>query len=438
MGFFDFLRTPFGLGSSGNNFNRWTMGFFNTTPIFNTYARDIEKVQAILANPAMLKVVALQCDLFSLGRIIVKDKSGKELPDDPAKKLLDNPNPLQSRTQFLWDFMFWNMIGNDYCYVDSNAADKVNNKLYFLEAQKLEWPTWMQQNSDKLIFSTSALNTIMSQSLKYRYNDGSSIDIQLSKIICMSDLTNGIGNFFKGPSRIDALYKIISNSDAALDAKNINVRYSGKFMVAGKQDPNNVEELPMSEPEKKDIEQKINAEGHPVTANKSLIEIKRFVENIGNLKLDESFLSDYFMIGTMFGIPRDVLEANVSATYENQEKARGAHVSYTLQPKGDDFCAALMKRFGYDLEGKTIYISWDHLPFMEVFNLDNANVEKLKSISFANFLNSGVSLDEVNQYLGTSFKTGERNYVKTDGALKPASGIVQLPPADTTDKKPAK
>lgn len=411
---------------SGNNFGRFIFKWLNTTPVFNTYADDLKKITAVFKNPALLKVFALQCDLFSLAQIKVVDKNGKEIPDDPAGKLLDAPNPMQNRTQFLWDFMFWNMLGNDYCYVDSKIAEKLNNKLYFLEPQKLDWPTQMQKNSDKLILSASSLTDMLNTQIPYRYNDGSLIKIPLKQIIFMSDLTNGVGNFFKGPSRIDALYKIIANSEASLDAKNINTRMSGQFMVSGKQDPENITQLPLSGDEKESIEGTISTD-KPVTAVKSMIDIKRFVDNMANLKLDDSFLADYYLIGTMYGIPRDVLEAYQSSTYENQEKARASHVSYTLQPKGEDFMSALGKYFGYNADGRTIKISWSHLPFMQVFEAEKAKTQKDKSVAFANFLNAGVSLDEVNGFLGTDFKTGDRNYVASSEIIRPAKGDQQQP-----------
>jgi hypothetical protein len=416
LGFLNTLSNWFGNVSSGFG-GLFSLRFWNTTPIFNDYATDVQKLNAVLKNPAMLKVFALQCDLFSLGRVVVKDKDGNELPDDPAINLMNNPNPVQTRTQFLWDFMFWNMIGNDYCYVDSNVADNPNNKLYFLEVQKIDWPTWLQQNSDKLIFSTAKQKEFDSVMIKYRYNDGSTVDIPLKKILTAFDLTNGLGNWWKSPSRIDALYKVISNSEAVLDAENINIRFSGKFMVAGQADPTNVNQKPMGEQEKTDIEKKMDGD-KAVHAVKSMIDIKRFVDNVGNQKLDEMYLAQYFVIGNMYNIPRDVLEAFASSTYENQEKARASHVSYTLQPKGDDFVSSLGKRWGYHEEGKKICMSWAHLPFMQVFEKEKSETEKNISIAFANLINVGVPLDEVNKRLGTDYSNAEAGKVLSSGTLK--------------------
>src|SRR5690606_1977178 len=104
----------------------------------------------IFSNPALLKVVSLQCDMFSLGKVYVY-KDGKSIPD-PFLEMIKKPNPFQRETQFKWDFMFWNMIGNSYVYADSYIPT-ANNKLYILENHKIKFPTEMESYKDKIILS---------------------------------------------------------------------------------------------------------------------------------------------------------------------------------------------------------------------------------------------------------------------------------------------
>ena len=388
-----------------------TSDIYDAKPVFNDYTTDTRLFAAVMKNPALLKVIALQCDLFSLAKIYVYDKSGKAIDKDPALAKMANPNKFQSQQQFLWDFMFWNMIGTDYMYFDSKAVDSQSTNLYFLDPSKMTFPTDLNTYKDKIVLSNKTYDLILKQIVEYRTEDGNVMNIPLSNILTITDLSNGLGNWWKGNSRLAALYKVISNSESALDAKNINVRYSGKFMVAGQADPKNINQLPMSEDEKTDIESKMNGRKN-VHAVKSIIEIKRFVENMANLELGKAYLEDYFLIGSMYGIPRDVLEAYNSSTYENQEKARGAHVSYCLQPKGDQFMNALTSIFKYNEQGKMLVVKWDHLPFMQVFEKERADVQNKKIITLTNMLKINISLEECNSFLDTNFKTAE--YVATN------------------------
>lgn len=375
--------------------------YLGTAPIFNHYGKDVEKIQAVFSNPAVLKVFALQCDLFSLAKVYVYDKDDNLKKRDPALKRFANPNPLQMDAQFLWDYMFWKMLGNAYLYMSSNVVERENAPMYWLENHKIDWPLALDKEKDKLILSESKLNELKKLEITYKYDDGTSIKIPLSKIVCFNDLTNGVGNWFKGYSRLDALYKVISNSEASLDSKNINVRYAGKFLVAGTQDPNDVTRTPMSNDEKLSIEQKVDGEKQ-VHAIKSMVDIKRFVSDLRVLELDKSYLADYFVIGSMYNIPKDILEAYANgSTYENQEKAIGRHISYTMEPAGEALGAGIGKMWGY--EDKYICLSWDHLPFNQVFEKDRVQVQQTKANVLNTLLRAGVKLEEINIFLDTNF-----------------------------------
>ena len=280
--------------------------FLGVSPQFNDYTKDAYKIAAIFSNPALLKVFSLQCDLFSLAKPYVYNKKGKLIEDDPALDRLYNPNPMQDCSQWLWCYMFWKMVGNAYLYMESNVVDRSNAPMYWLENHKIEFPASLEKEKDKLILSQAKLNKILETIITYRYEDGSTQTFPLKQIFSVQDLTNGSGNWFKGFSKLDSLYKVISNSEAALDSKNINVRYAGKFLVSGATDPNDVTKRIMGNDEKEDIESKANGPKQ-VHAIKSMIDIKRFVDDLKVLELDKAYLADYFLIGTHYNIPRDIL-----------------------------------------------------------------------------------------------------------------------------------
>lgn len=368
---------------------------------FSEYTTDAMKLKVVFNNPAVLKVFKLQCDMFSLGKVYVY-KKGKSIDDDPFINLINNPNPFQQKSQLLWDYMFWKMIGNAYCYVDSDSVMSDTNKLYMLDPSRMQFPDYLRVNKDKLVFSSATERLINDQEITYVYDDGSSDKIKWGKISHVSDLSNGTGNWFKGRSTVDAIYEIVANSKAAIASKNINARYLGKYMVAGQADPNNVSKIPLSGLEQNDIETKMDGR-KVVHAVKSMIDIKRFVEKADVLgALDASYWDDYFKIGSEFGIPRDVLEASLKgATYDNQQEARGAHVEYTLSPAGEQLMNSFNKRFGY--KNKTILMSWDHLSFMQVFAKRKAETDKIKSDTLLNLMKAGVNMEEINSLLDTEF-----------------------------------
>lgn len=381
--------------------------FLGTAPQFNTYNEDADKLKVIFSNPALLKVVSLQCDLFSMARPYVYNKKGVEQPDDPAINRINNPNPMQDRASWLWCYMFWKMIGNAYLYMSSDVVERENGPMYWLENHKIEWPLSLEKEKDKLILSTSKLNKILDTEIVYRYEDGTTTLIKLKQIISIQDLTNGTGNWFKGFSKIDSLSKIITNSEETLNSKNINVRYAGKFIVAGTTDPNDTARRIMGEDEKQDIESKVNTNKKQVHAVKSMIDIKRFVDDLKVLELDKAYLADYFLIGTHFNIPRDILEAYTSSTYENQEKAMARHINYTMEPAGEALGSMLGEKWGYNVRNWKICFGWDHLPFTQVFEKERVSIKEAQVRVLSALLKAGVPLDEINTYLDTNFTIDE-------------------------------
>lgn len=377
---------------------------YNSNSSFNKLITDNEKKKAIYSSPAAMFVFSLQCDLASLGKfkVIINDE---EVENDPIMDFLNNPNPLQTGKQFIWDYMFNSMIGNVNLFLNSSLIE--GNKMYFLNNDYIEYPESFKKN--KIILSDTSYSKLLNTTLRYT-EVNNEFTFKYKQLIQLFDLTNGHGNFYKGNSRLDSVYKIISNSETSLESKNINTEFISKFFVAGKVDVSDTSQMPMGSHDKKSIRESMRSNEN-VYPTKTMIDVKRFVDNYGVLKaLDESFLNDYYLIGKAFGIPRDVLEAYNSSTYENQEKARASHLSYTVYPKMTDLCNALETYFGYDKEGKQITIDYNHLPHMQVFEKERAEARRLNAMAMKDLIDAGGNPKQVAQYLNIEIDMdGERN-----------------------------
>lgn len=365
----------------------WWTEIFSTKSNFKKGLSDKQKLEIVLNNPAALKVFKLNCDLFTLGKVHEKNN-----PLSYIQSLQDKPNKHQTWKQFMWDYMFRRMTGTAYLWRSNNTnLTSSKTQFYILANERMEFSSKLIKKLDKLDLSEKSINELGKETIKYSFNDNTTLNIPLEQITPFFDLSNSIsGNWYKGNSSIDALCKVITNNEEVLDAQNINLRYSSKFGITGQQDPNNVSQIPMTETEKQDIETKVNG-NKKVHAFKSKVDVYRFVSDMANLKLDDQYLNQYFIIGSMYGIPRDVLEANIKggSTYENQEKATGKHVSYSLQPAGDD----LIEWFN-NFIGKDLVISWNHLPFMQIFEVDRANANKTKAETLKILVDAGVDINE--------------------------------------------
>jgi hypothetical protein len=331
----------------------------------NKFKNDQDKINVILSNPAALKVFALNCDLFSLGKI------NTPAVNDFLYTQRKKPNFKQNWTQFLWDYMFFVQLGTAYLWTPNNSLNETS-PIQWLNPAKLDFDSNLIDKLNNLILSNVTYKDLLKGTVKYSFGNTSKL-IPISEITPFYDLTNTVSNnSFKGVSRIDALYKVISNSENALNAKSINLEFSQKFIASAKSE--SLESVNMTDTEKRNIEGVVRGNKN-VHAIKKPIDIKRFVDDIARLKLDECFYNDYFMIGSMYGIPRDVLEANLKgSTYENQEKAVNRHVEYVLKPKGQMLTDSLEDLFNYP----ELTMSWEHLSFNQVFEKERQEVIKLK------------------------------------------------------------
>lgn len=371
----------------------WFYQLFSSDNIAVKLKTEKERLDAVLNNPAALKVFKLQCDMFSLAEVTVVNSSGKLKENDPLHKHLKRPNLYQTQRQFLWDYMFWTMLGTSYLYTSSKVLND-NTSQYFLDPTRFVWTEELLNKMDKNIISKQSYNDNLKLTIDYYNLDGTWSKYQLKDIMPFFDLSNGVGNWFRGNSAIDALYKVIANSEKGLDAKGINLDFSAKYFASGTHKEEDIYGSPMGDIEKDSIEKSFN-KNKPVHATKSNVTLQRFVDDIAALKLDEGYFSDYFIIGGMYGIPRDVLEANLTgSTYENQEKARASYVDYCLRPKGEDLMNGLEKIFGYDERNIDLHISWNHLGFMQVVERDRASLKMSQLTNLNMAKDMGVLTDD--------------------------------------------
>lgn len=376
---------------------------FSSSTALGKVIPDSEKLKACTQNPALLKVISLDCDIFSMGKVNqYNDEKLKE--KDFLYTIRKQPNLKQNWTQFFWDFKFWlNIYGNAYLYNPNNSKDLSSQAIQWLDPTKIVWDSNIYNKLKNFVFSVTGYNELMKSYVRYNIGNGETKNIRLDEIVVFYDLTNaGQDNVLGGVSRIDALFKIIKNSELSLDAKSINLEFTQKFLVAGKHNPDNISDLPMGEAEKKSIEGAVLS-NNPVTAVKSMIDIKRYVDDMAKLKLDESFYNDFFMFGSMYNIPRDILETSLrGATFENQEKSMARLIEYAEAPKAKMFTDWLESQYGF----QDVRMSWSDLMFNQVFEKERADrikvqIENIKVAREINAISEAEAKKMINQLFNT-------------------------------------
>lgn len=342
----------------------WFYELMNSSSSGSKFKSEHEKLQAIINSWSALKVFKMNSDMLSLGQLKSYENK-KEVQDSDIIKLLKDPNPVQTGNQFLWDYCFYRMLGTAMLYRTSRVINE-RTRLFWLEPSRIKWDNKVLNKLKELPLSTSSTSELEKLTFKYQFHGNKFITIALSEVKPFFDLSNGFGNWYQGISRVDSLQKIICNSESALNAKGSNLDFAGKFMLFGKNAMEDTSELPMSEPEKRSLENSVNSSKR-VHATKTPLGLHRFVENLGNLKLDEADFASYYKIGNSYSVPRDVLEAELkgSAKHKNLEDSKAGWIEQSIAPAAKDLMNGVSKWFNADIDSNRI--SYEHLSFMQVF-----------------------------------------------------------------------
>lgn len=392
------------IGSSFLNFGRSLVGveklsdgsyFYKTSEHGVNWSKattDAQKLTTILENPAALYIFLLLPELFSMGKYKLY-KGDKEIEKHPLLDFLANPNPMQTESQFKWDYMFWRKLGTANLMFTSKILNE-KNKMYFLSSDSIEWSKFFKDNSRSLFISDSMERQMNKETIKYKTKN-QTISFPYERLQQYFDISNGLQGWFKSPSRVDALYKIIANSDNSLKSKNINALFTSKFLVAGKAAVDNTSQLPMGESDKGSVESSMLDNGKSVHAVKTMVDVKRFIDNANVLgALDDAWKNDAFVLGKLLNIPKDVIEMLGDSTYENQEKGRASIIGYCIQPDAEDFCQGMLKYFGLQKKFR-LELDFSHLPFVQVNKREEAEANEKKANAFFKLVQAGADPNEV-------------------------------------------
>ena len=346
----------------------WWYGFkdlFGGSSV-NKFESEESKLNAVLYNPAILKVISYRADIYSQVKFnLFSNDNEKE--KDFLYSYKKQPNPYQSWTDFHWDVSFWRDLGNAYIYMQ-------NDVWYCLNPCGIELSKEQKKSFTSLAFSDATKKKALTGKFKYKNGDTEQI-LELSNLHVLTDLSNSVsGNWLGGNSRLDSLYQVAKNSELSLTAKNKNLFFTTKFMVSGEHDSNNISSRPMGDAEQNSISNSLKGT-KDIFATPSKVTVNQLVSNLSSLKLDESYLADLAVIANMYGMDKDILSISAKgSTYENKEKSIGSFIDYSMMPKVVQHSDLYENVLGLeDIRG-----SFKHLPFNSIFEAEKIANKKIE------------------------------------------------------------
>lgn len=355
------------------------------------YQDEKQKYDTVICSPVCMEIFTFICDTYSQ----VHFNTEKE--ENFLYSYKKRPNQWQTWTDLFWEHRFWLALGNAYLYKEKDIW-------FYLKPYGIELTERQRKSFKKIDFSVYGEGTMKGAkkgSFKYRDCNNDILTLDLKNLHIFSDLSNGVsGDWFRGDSRLDALYKIINNSELALDAEGINLEFAGKFIVSGEHNEADQYSLPMGDKEKESTEQALRG-SKKVHVLKDKVNVNQFIKNLKSLGLNDSYANALSLVGNMYNVPQDVLEAlKTGATYENKEKSIGQYIDYTEMPKVQQFSDFLE----IELEVNEVKGSFKHLPFNQVFEAERIANNKVKMETYKLASEMGVDVKkQINELLENGY-----------------------------------
>lgn len=340
-----------------------------------------------------------KASMFSNGRFLIKDyKTNEPIENHPLIKLLEKPNPLMNRNEWLISISVnHDIYGNVYIYKNQPTSLSDFPK------------TLVNLPNDDMAMKLSGVKykqTELSEIVQEYFLQSNNERFDPSEIIHIKNFSkNGI----KGESILQSLEMPITNARGAHGFNNVNITKRGAIgVISPKLNPNGMTALVAND--RTEIEKDFKDE-NGIFDNQSAIRIVNKPIDYTQLSLG---IKDQMIFETIsltmqrvidaIGLNDNLFSKDKGATFNNANTYLKSAYQDCIIPFAEKFCFALNDSL--DLTSKGIYVELDYsyLPCMQVDQKAEAETAQTKANAIQGLVSIGYSLQEAESLLGISSK----------------------------------
>lgn len=372
-----FFHRPSNIGMTGRD-----------TPLIEIDCND--SLNAYINCPHFRAVIDKKAEMFANGewKCVDIDDEESEYPDDEGLKLLNNPNPLQSREDFLFAASFYKSL------YSNNFIRKIQGSV--LVAPKVLWhlPSGamrVKMHNMATFFDQYELDGII-KSFEF-YEGGRLKEYTTKEIIYKAE--NFSFEEGKGLSKIPSLKLPINNLVASLKTRNV---LTVNFGVKGFVSPDGgdvVGRNTIKTNERSEIEKEFERETNLFSSDPKIKIVNmpvKFIQMSGkmtDMKLLESEEADFKTICGIFGMRHQLFPFVNNVTFDNQEMAEKGTYQNTIRQDADSF-AGIMTAALKPKERRKYILCYDYLPIMKEDEKAEAETDKIETEIQEILYNNGV------------------------------------------------
>lgn len=346
-----------------------------------------DKLQISLNNPVAAACSQIRANLLSKVEWYQEGADGERLTDTEWIKLLNKPNSLQSKQDFLIQYEWYRLAyGWTYQRPYGGVGAAVPTAVFNLTPKYIEFPNKMQSS---IIFTSEDEQKFFEQKFSYEEPDQDRRSIEFKDVMMFFDIANGLTegkqSIVTSPSRLASVIKSVSNIDLGLDAENTIIQTNGRELFSQDTVSKGLGlQQPMDKDDRQDVQNKlinnynVSRGSRSVVTNKP-IDWTNISMKLNDLGFVESGSNNANYICGMYEVPNELYKAfSKGATFENQKEALIGMYEKTIQPVADDLASTWTNYFELD---QPIRASFDHLPVMQ--HTEQKKADKLLKIAMA-------------------------------------------------------
>jgi phage portal protein BeeE len=351
-----YLRTTYQIGNKG--------------PVWIPVDKPRELYDTI---PQLRAVVDKDALMFSNMELFVVDLKGNRIEDKELQKLLEQPNPVQSFNEWLYNYRVQlNIYGNQYIY--KNKPSKLS-----------AYPTTLSNVSPKYIkpvltgkvFEQVTLDGIISH---YEYSDsGNGIKRYETDSIIYSKISD-LDNPVIGCSPLQSLKYPLSNTKAAYQYRNVIMNAEGGIGILSNQSKDSMGAIPLTDEERLKIESQhrnqygVSEEKAKFILTNASLTWQPMVYPTRDLMLFDEVDANMIAICDTFSHNVNIYSSK-NATFENAKNSLIQTYQDRTIPIADNFAQTLTKGLGLDKKGLRLEASFAHIQILK-----EAKRDSMKSI----------------------------------------------------------
>lgn len=386
------------------------------------YGLDNERnhLRAYNECPPLKSIVAKRAKSFNVANIDVINTNTDKPATGPSaaayRAILNKPNPLQTRKQFLaQQNIYIDIFG--YCPVFIIRPFGVNDAVtaiwnippWLFNIQYTGM--WLQQSTVAGIFkgytmqwSTGAV-ILPVENLNLIFDDGFGTDMDIN--LCVPD------------SRLRSLEYPIFNIIAGLKARNTGITRGGPIGILSNEGVDAVGQIAIPEGERKAIQKDFSRYGvvgqeFQVIITESNLKWQAMGSNLKDMQLFDEQDANINSLCDAFGYYPELLATSKSATFVNKEKAEKMFYTGTIIPESESRLEQLSNAIIGQGTNMIYRGSFDHVPALQAEALETAQARKEMDTALEKeFKNNVITLNMWLAELGQDARTdgfGDKYY----------------------------